>query len=167
MPGRIILPVRRLPPAPELLMPHEEETNPGGAAALPAMVELTVADLRRPGEAALPLIERLIGLDRLLAAGGARVLVLVRGEALARADGALLRHLAARSPAADERTALVELARPAGRRPPRCQPSLAHVLRDHMRDTLAAHDGRVGAAAKALRIADNTLRRRLEPATTT
>lgn len=147
-------------------MPHEE-TKPGGTAAVPAMVELTVADLRRPGEAALPLIERLIGLDRLLdAGGGARVLVLVRREALAQADGELRRRLAARMPAADERTALVELARPAGERPPRCQPSLAHVLRAHMRRALAEHDGRVGAAAKALRIADNTLRRRLGPATT-
>ncbi|MBW7902686.1 MAG: hypothetical protein H3C26_14490 [Rhodocyclaceae bacterium] len=132
------------------------------AAATPAMIELTVADLRRPGEAARPLIERLIDLDRLLAGdAGTRVLVLVRREALAKAGGELRRRVAARAPAADERAALVELALPSGGRPPRCQPSLAHVLRAHMRSTLAEHDGRFGEAAKALCIADNTLRRRL------
>lgn len=137
--------------------------NPAaGAAATPAMVELTVADLRRPGEAARPLIERLIDLDRLLAGdAGTRVLVFVRREALEKAGGELRQRVAARAPAADERAALVELALPSGGRPPRCQPSLAHVLRAHMRRTLAEHDGCFGDAAKALRIADNTLRRRL------
>lgn len=145
------------------------ENCAAGMAAMPTalatMVELTVADLRRPGEATRSLIERLIGLDRLLVDDtDTRVLVLVRHEALAKAGGELRRQVAAREPATAERAALIELAQPSCGRPPRCQPSLAHVLRAHMQGALARHDGRFSEAAKALDIADNTLRRQLGPA---
>lgn len=116
--------------------------------SVPTMVEIAVADIRRAGESGLALLDRLARVDRLIVDDPrARVVVLVRSNSLppgvrqACADG----------------TELVELAA-AGR----CrQPSLERVLWEHAQRVLARHRGNRKAASQALRITDNTLRRRL------
>lgn len=120
-----------------------------------AMVEIAVADIRRAGESGLALLDKLARLDRLIADDPeARVLLLVRRTCLAQAGQA------AGAALADDSAALIELAAPGMR----CLPgqlSLERVLWEHAQRTLARHRGNRKAASQALRISDNTLRRRL------
>lgn len=142
--------------------------------ATPAMVEIAVADIRKPKESGLALISRLIQIDRLIEGDPeARVVMLVNTDSLnqvIRKQGELDAAFAA---VADDSDELLELARPAGysqnsRQPqaPRqgrqvFQPSLEKVLWDHTRQALARHRGNRKATARALGITDDTLRRRL------
>lgn len=126
------------------------------------LLEFTVCDLRPNGERGLPLIERLIQADQLLAEDPAgRVFMLVRRERLGGAAADLRRRAAARQPARREQDLLLDLLFRPARARWRLQPSLARVLWEHLQATLARHGGNRRAAARALCITDNTLRRHL------
>lgn len=124
---------------------------------LPAsMVEVAVADIRKPGESGFSLLEKLIQIDRLLEDDPeARVVMLVRtGSKLGDLESAC-------AAVADDGDALIELAHPNGRKRQRLPASLERVLWEHAQQVLAQHRGNRKAAAEALGIAENTLRRRL------
>lgn len=113
-----------------------------------AMVEIAVADIRRVGESGLALLNKLAHVDRLIVEDPqARVVMLVRSGSLPPGI----------QPACTDRTDLVELAVAGHCR----QPSLERILWEHAQRVLARHRGNRKAASQALRISDNTLRRRL------
>lgn len=122
----------------------------------PAMVEIAVADVRRAGESGLALLERLACVDRLIADDpGARVVLLVRSSCL---PSTARQMCSAGVAPVDDGTSLLELAA-AGRGR---QPSLERVLWEHAQRMLVNHRGNRKAAARALRISEGSLRRRLE-----
>lgn len=128
----------------------------------PTMVEIAVADIRRAGESGLALLDRLACVDRLIADDpGARVLLLMRSSCLAPTVRRERDLATAGTALADDGEALLELAAIGGDRRPPGQPSLERVLWEHAQRTLARHRGNRKAASQALRISDNTLRRRL------
>lgn len=135
---------------------------PSRAQTASEMVELTAMELRKAGESGPPLIDRLIRIDRLVADDpGTCVVMLVRRACLEGAAEDLRRHAAAYLADPRDSDALLDITCRKGRGAQRFQPSLERVLWEHMCSTLARHGGNRRATAQALKITDNTLRRRL------
>lgn len=138
------------------------DTRPHASPTASAMVELTAMDLRAAGESGRTLIDKLIRIDRLVASeAGSCVVMLVRRACLDQASDDLRQRVAACLAGPLDSDALLEISCRKGHGAQRLQPSLERILWEHMCSTLARHGGNRKATAQALRITDNTLRRRL------